>query len=164
MSERDRRNPLLGLAGWIGATAAAAALGATASTRADSFYSQLARPAWAPPSWLFGPVWTALYASMAIAAFLVWRDRGWKGARGALTLYIVQLALNAGWTWTFFAYRSGELALAEILVLLAAIVATIIGFWRVRPLAGALLLPYLAWVSFAAALTRSLWRANPDIL
>lgn len=164
MNKPARRSTLLGLAGWIGVTAAAAALGAMASIRAETFYAQLVRPAWAPPSWLFGPVWTTLYTMMAIAAFLVWRDRGWKGARRPLTLYLVQLALNAGWTWTFFAYRSGELALGEILLLLAAIVATIIGFWRVRPLAGALLLPYLAWTSFATALTWSLWRANPGIL
>lgn len=164
MNAPERRNALLGLAGWIGVTAAAAALGAMASIRAADFYSQLQRPSWAPPSWLFSPVWTTLYTLMAIAAFLVWRDRGWKGARGALTLYLVQLALNAGWTWTFFSYRSGELALAEILVLLAAIVGTTIAFWRVRPLAGALLLPYIAWTSFATALTWSLWRANPAIL
>lgn len=164
MTETARRNTLAGLVGWIAVTAAAAALGAMASVRSESFYSQLVRPSWAPPSSLFSPVWTALYALMAIAAFLVWRERGWKGARGPLTLYLVQLALNAGWTWTFFVLRSGELALGEILILLAAIVATMIGFWRVRPLAGALLIPYLAWTSFATMLTWSLWRANPGIL
>lgn len=164
MNEPQHRNTLLGLAGWIGITAAAAATGAMASVRSESFYAQLVRPAWAPPSWLFSPVWTALYTLMAIAAFLVWRDRGWKGARGPLTLYLVQLALNAGWTWMFFVLRSGELALGEILVLLAAIVATTIGFWRVRPLAGIMLVPYLGWTAFATALTWSLWRANPGVL
>lgn len=164
MTDPERRRTLLGFAGWIGVTAAAAAAGAMASIRAADFYAQLVRPSWAPPSWLFSPVWTTLYTLMAIAAFIVWRDRGWKGARGPLTLYLVQLALNAGWTWTFFSLRSGEVALAEILLLLAAIVATMIGFWRVRPVAGALLVPYLAWTSFATALTWSLWRANPGAL
>ncbi|MBA3889688.1 MAG: tryptophan-rich sensory protein [Gemmatimonadaceae bacterium] len=164
MPTSERRNVLPGLAGWLAVTAAAAAIGAMSSVRAPQFYSQLTRPDWAPPSSLFGPVWTALYTLMAIAAFLVWRDRGWRGARGPLTLYLVQLALNAAWTWLFFGLRSGPVAFAEIVLLLAAIVATMIGFWRVRPVAGALLLPYLAWTSFATALTWALWRANPGIL
>lgn len=153
-----------GLALWVGITAAAAAAGGAASVQSPAFYAQLDRPSWAPPAAIFGPVWTLLYLLMAIAAFLVWRERGRPGTRGALMLYVAQLALNAVWTWLFFAWRNGALAFADIIVLLALIVATIVAFWRIRPLAGALLLPYLAWVSFATALTWTVWRANPTLL
>ena len=151
----------LGLAGWIGISLAAGAIGGLASVRASSFYTQLSRPEWAPPSWLFGPVWTVLYVLMGIAAWLVWRERGWAGARGALTLFLVQLAANALWTWLFFAWREGGLALAEIMLLAALIVATMIAFARVRRVAALLLAPYLLWVLYATALTMAIWRANP---
>lgn len=154
---------LLAAAVIFGVTALAAAAGAAASIQAPEFYRALARPAWAPPSWLFGPVWTLLYALMALAATIVWRESAGR-ARGALTLYAVQLALNALWTWLFFAWRSGALAFAEILVLLAAIVATIVAFNRVKTIAAVLLLPYLAWTLFATALTLAVWRANPGVL
>lgn len=147
----------------FGVTALAAATGAVASTQAPEFYRALERPSWAPPSWLFGPVWTLLYALMAAAATIVWHQGGPR-VRGALSLYAVQLALNALWTWLFFAWRSGALAFAEILVLLAAIVATIVAFGRVHRLAAVLLLPYLAWTLFATALTLAIWRANPGAL
>jgi tryptophan-rich sensory protein len=153
-----------GLIGWLLVTAAAAALGGLASARAGEFYATLERPSWAPPAAVFGPVWTTLYVLMAVAAWLVWRERGFAGARVALALYLAQLALNALWTWLFFAWRQGALALAEIVVLWLALAATVVAFRRVRPLAGALLLPYLAWVSFATALTAAVWRANPDRL
>ena len=158
------RTQILGLAGWLALSFLAAAAGGIASANADGFYVQLARPAWAPPPWLFGPVWTVLYVLMAIAAWLVWKARGFAGARAALALFVVQLALNALWTWIFFAWRQGAWAFAEILVLLVLIVLTAIAFFRVRPLAGALLMPYLAWVAFAAALTYSIWQINPQLL
>jgi benzodiazapine receptor len=164
MPQPARPRQILGLAAWILICFAAAAVGGAASARAGDFYAQLDRPAWAPPSWLFAPVWTLLYLAMAVAAWLVWRERGFSGARGALTLFLVQLALNALWTWLFFAWRLGALAFAEILLLWVLIAATLILFWRVRAAAGALLVPYLAWVSFATALTLSVWRANPGIL
>lgn len=146
-------------------TYAAAALGGLASIRARDFYALLQRPAWAPPGWLFGPVWSLLYTMMAVAAWLAWRaGRDAGGAKVALTLFVLQLALNAVWTWLFFAWRRGVWATIEIVFLWLAIVATILAFWRLRPLAGALLLPYLAWVTFAAALTVSVWRRNPDLL
>ena len=154
----------LGLAGWLAVTAIAAALGGLASARAADFYSTLDRPAWAPPSWLFGPVWTVLYILIAIAAWLVWRERGWQGARGALSLFLVQLALNALWTWIFFAWRMGAVALAEIVVLALLIMATMAAFARVRTAAAVLLVPYLLWVLFATALTAAIWRANPGLL
>jgi tryptophan-rich sensory protein len=153
-----------GLAGWLLGSFAAAAAGGVASANAGDFYQQLVRPGWAPPPWLFGPVWSVLYLLMGIAAWLVWRERGFRGARAALTLFIVQLAANALWTWLFFAWRLGALAFGEILLLWVLIAATIAAFWRVRPLAGALLLPYLLWVTFAAALTFAVWRANPGLL
>ncbi|HEX6373963.1 MAG TPA: TspO/MBR family protein [Longimicrobium sp.] len=154
----------LGLAGWLLASFAAAAVGGVASAGAGDFYQQLVKPGWAPPGWLFGPVWSVLYLLMGIAAWLVWRERGFRGARGALTLFVVQLAANALWTWLFFAWRRGALAFGEILLLWVLIAATIAAFWRVRPLAGALLIPYLLWVTFASALTFAVWRMNPGLL
>lgn len=129
--------------------------------RAASFYAFLAQPSWAPPAWLFGPVWSVLYVLMAIAAWLVWRERGWRGASTALTLFVVQLAVNALWTWVFFAWHRGALALLEIVVLAGLVAATILAFWRWHRLAALLLVPYLAWVGFATALTYALWRLNP---
>lgn len=125
------------------------------------WYQSLAKPAWNPPSWIFGPVWTTLYFLMAVAAWLVWRTAGWSGRGGtALAVFLGQLVLNGMWSWLFFGlYRPGW-AFAEILLLWIAILATIVLFWRIRPLAGALLLPYLAWVSFAAVLNGTLWRMN----
>lgn len=154
----------IGLLAWTVLTFAAAAVGGFASSQAGSFYADLARPSWAPPGWLFGPVWTLLYALMAIAVWLVWRSGGFRSAGSALTLYLLQLAANAMWTWLFFAWRQGGFAFAEILVLWALIAATILAFWRVSRIAGVLLLPYLAWVSFAAALTYATWTLNPGVL
>lgn len=155
---------ITGLAGWLALTFVGAAVGSFASRSAPAFYAQLERPAWAPPAWLFGPVWTALYLLMGLAAWLVWKERGWAGARGALSLYIAQLAANSLWSWIFFAWHRGAWALAEILALAALIVATMAAFARVRRLAAALLAPYLAWVLFATALTAALWRRNPVLL
>lgn len=160
----SRNRQWMGLAGWLLASFAAAAVGGVASGNAAGFYQQLAKPAWAPPPWLFGPVWSVLYLLMGIAAWLVWRERGFAGARAALTLFVAQLAANALWTWLFFAWRRGALAFGEILLLWLLIAATIAAFWRVRPVAGALLLPYLLWVSFATALTFAVWRMNPGLL
>src|SRR5688500_16807553 len=94
---------VLGLVAWLAITSAAAAVGAVASARSREFYAQLDRPEWSPPGWVFGPVWTLLYALMAIAAWLVWRERGFSAAKVALGLFLAQLALNALWTWLFFA-------------------------------------------------------------
>jgi benzodiazapine receptor len=155
---------LLGLLAWLAACFAAAGLGALASVNAASFYQELVRPSWAPPGWLFGPVWTALYLSMAVAAWLVWRERGLRAMGGAAVLFLSQLAVNALWSWLFFAWRQGGLAFAEVLVLLALIAATVVAFWRIRPLAGVLLLPYLLWVAFASVLNYATWRLNPQLL
>lgn len=142
----------------------AAAVGGAASAGSGEFYARLTRPEWAPPAGLFGPVWTVLYAMMGVAAWLVWRERERPGARAALGLFLTQLAFNALWTWIFFAWRAGAAAFAEIVLLWVLIAATLVAFARVRPLAGILLAPYLLWVTFATALTLSLWKANPTLL
>jgi tryptophan-rich sensory protein len=154
----------LGLLLWIALCAAAGGIGAIASADAPAFYAALVKPPWSPPPQVFGPVWTVLYLSMAVAAWLVWRERGWARARGALGLFVLQLVLNALWSWLFFAWHRGALALADIVVLAALIVATLIAFARIRRLAAWLLVPYLAWVSFATALNYSVWRLNPQLL
>lgn len=154
----------LGLAAWLVLTFACAALGGLASAQAGTFYLQLQRPAWAPPAWIFAPVWSVLYLLMAIAAWLVWRAHGLRRARAALGLFVVQLAANALWTWLFFAWKQGALAFAEILLLWSLIAGTLAAFWRLQPFAGVLLLPYLAWVTFACALTFATWKLNPGIL
>ncbi len=155
---------ILGLLGWLAVTAVAAGLGSAASIQASAFYGQLAQPSWAPPAGWFGPVWSALYLLMAVAAWLVWRAAGWHGARTALTLYLAQLAVNALWSWLFFGWHLGALAFADVLLLLAMVAATLAAFWRVRPLAGALLAPYLLWVGFASALNFAVWQLNPGAL
>lgn len=155
---------IIGLVGWLLLSFAAAAIGAVASADAGSFYEQLVRPSWAPPGWLFAPVWSILYALMGVAAWLVWRSSGFSLGKTALTLFIIQLGANALWTWLYFAWRSGALAFAEILLLWCLIVATAAAFRRHNVLAALLLLPYLAWVTFASALTFSTWQLNPDLL
>lgn len=154
----------VGLVGWLMMTFVTAAIGALASVDAGAFYGQLTRPSWAPPGWLFGPVWSALYALMAVSAWWVWRARGFAGARSALVLFIVQLAANALWSWLFFVWHQGGLAFAEVLLLWCMVAATVVAFWRISALAAALLIPYLAWVTFASALTFSVWRLNPGLL
>jgi translocator protein len=154
----------LALIAWMLASFVTGAVGALATRNARDFYAGLVRPTWAPPGWIFGPVWTALYLLMGIAAWLVWRSAGWASAKSALTLYLVQLICNAAWSWIFFAWRRGALAFADIVLLLALIVATMVAFARVDRLAAILLLPYLAWVMFATALTYAIWRANGDRL
>ncbi|MEO8505756.1 MAG: TspO/MBR family protein [Acidobacteriota bacterium] len=164
MTAQEKQREVLGFVGWFVVSFAASAVGAVASIQAKSFYSQLVQPSWAPPSSVFGPVWTVLYALMAIAVWLVWRSGGFRANRTALSLFVVQLALNALWSWLFFAWHRGAWAFADIVVLWALILGTLVSFWRTRPLAGALLIPYLLWVSFAAALNYAVWQLNPQIL
>ena len=154
----------LGLAGWLLASFVVGGIGSVASINAAGFYGQLTQPSWAPPAWLFGPVWSVLFVLMAVSAWLVWRKHGFRGADAALKLYAAQLVANALWTWLFFAWQQGALALVEIAMLWLLILATILAFWRLHRLAALLLLPYIAWVSFAAALNFALWRLNPAVL
>lgn len=164
MSRMSVTHQALGLIGWLLLTFAAAAAGAMASVDAGSFYQQLSRPNWAPPGWLFAPVWSTLYFLIGISAWLVWRTHGVHKARTALTLFLCQLAANALWTWLFFVWRQGGLAFAEILLLCCLIVGTLVSFWRLHALAAVMLLPYLAWVCFASVLTFSTWQLNPGLL
>lgn len=164
MTTQEKRRQILGFVGWLVVSFAASAVGAFASIQAKSFYGQLVQPSWAPPPSVFGPVWTALYALMAIAAWLVWRSGGFRANRTALSLFLAQLALNSLWSWLFFAWHRGAWAFVDIILLWALVVATLVTFWRMRPLAGALLIPYLLWVSFASALNYAVWQLNPQIL
>jgi translocator protein len=162
MVARPLASHFVGLLGWLLVTFAAAALGAIASLEAASFYAQLARPSWAPPAGVFGPVWSVLYTLMGVAAWLVWRSPG--STKAALSLFVLQLAANALWSWLFFAWHRGALAAVEVLVLLVLIVCTAAAFWRVSRLAAVLLVPYALWVSFASLLTWSIWQRNPGVL
>lgn len=159
-----RREQITGFVAWLAACFMAAAIGGAASVEAGPFYTQLVRPDWAPPPTVFGPVWSVLYALMGIAAWMVWRIGGFGAAWIPLTLFLVQLALNTLWSWLFFGWHLGGLAFADVLLLWAAILATLVCFWRATPLAGALLIPYLLWVGFAAALNYSVWQLNPQLL
>lgn len=164
MTERSTLRQFAGLVGWLTLSFAAAAIGAVASVQAASFYARLARPPWAPPATVFGPVWSALFALMGMAAWLVWRHPGEERRSVPLALFVIQLAVNALWSWLFFAWHLGALAFADVILLLGLIAATLVAFWRVRPLAGILLLPYLAWVGFASVLTLVIWQNNPVLL
>lgn len=126
-----------------------------------AWYAGLNKPAWNPPNWVFGPVWTYLYLTMAWAASRVWRKGGWSNQRAPILVYLVQLILNASWSPIFFGLHQPGFAFAEILLLWVAIAGTLVLFLRVDRLAGFLLAPYLAWVSFAAFLNFTLWRLNP---
>lgn len=159
-----KSSDILGLFGWLALSFAVSAIGASASIEAGTFYSQLTQPAWAPPGWLFGPVWATLFTLMGIAAWLVWRTGGFAQQRWPLAAYACQLALNALWSWLFFAWKLGGPAFFEVLLLWLGIAVTLVLFWRVRRFAGLLLVPYLLWVSFAAVLNLSLWRLNPQLL
>lgn len=154
---------LLALIGWLLLTFAFAALGALGSADAAAYYAALQQPAWAPPAWLFGPVWSALYLLMALAA---WRatQAAAAHARPLGALYLLQLAINSLWSWLFFHWHQGALAFACIVVLWLLIAATAVLFGRQERLAGMLLWPYLAWVSFAGVLCWSIWQKNPALL
>lgn len=140
--------------------AAAAAGGAATYPRIEGWYVELAKPSWTPPGWIFGPVWTALYIAMAVAAWLVWRQKGFADARWPLTLFAMQLGFNVAWSWLFFGLRNPGLGLIDIFLLWFAIGATMAAFWRRSAAAGLLLAPYLAWVTFAAGLNYAIWRMN----
>ena len=132
------------------------------ATPPGEWYASLAKPAWTPPPWVFGPAWTALYLMMAVAGWRLWRRRDARPreARVALVLFAVQLALNFLWTPVFFGLQAPGPALVVIFLLFAAIAATILAAWRACRTAAALLVPYLAWVAFASALNAAIWRMN----
>jgi benzodiazapine receptor len=148
----------IGLASWLTVTFSAAWVGSW--FQPGVWYASLVKPALTPPAWVFGPVWTLLYLMMGIAAWLVWRTQGLTGALGPLGLFLVQLALNALWSYLFFGLKHPGLAFLDIVALWLAILATLVAFWRAYPAAGLLLLPYLLWVSFATYLNFQFWRLN----
>lgn len=125
-----------------------------------AWHAALVKPAWNPPNFVFAPVWTLLYALMGAAAWLVFRSASSPRRRTALALFAVQLALNAAWSWLFFGRHALGASLAEIVLLWAAILATLLAFRPVSRAAAWLLAPYLAWVTFASALTYAIWRLN----
>ena len=157
----SRGRSLLALLAFVILVAVASATASSVTQpQIDGWYAGLEKPWFNPPNWLFGPVWTALYTMMAIAGWLVWRERGLRGARGALALFGLQLALNILWSLIFFGLERPGAAFVEIAALWSAVCATMIAFWRIRPLAGWLFVPYLLWVSYAAVLNGAVWRLN----
>ncbi len=150
---------LLALLAWVLGSLGAGLIGAAASTP-GAWYAALDKPPWTPPSWVFGPVWTTLYILMGIAAWLVWERRGTADVTPALALFVAQLAINALWSWLFFGFHHIGLALMDLVALWVILLGLTALFWRVRPLAGALLLPYLLWVTFAGVLNASIWLRN----
>jgi len=161
MSAGSPQHPWLGLAVLLGVCFAVAWAGSAATTpKISGWYAGLVKPAWNPPNWLFGPVWSALYIAMAAAAWLVWRQGGLTAARRPLTWFGVQLALNGLWSWIFFGLESPGWAFVELVLLWLAIAATTVEFWRRSRAAGILFLPYLAWATFAGSLNFAIWRLN----
>lgn len=125
------------------------------------WYARLVQPALTPPGWIFAPVWTVLYALMGVAAWQVWQRAGLLAAAWPLSLYGLQLALNALWSYLFFGLRQPGLAFLDIIALWLAVLATLLAFWRYHRPAGQLLLPYLLWLSFAVYLNLGFWLLNP---
>jgi translocator protein len=155
-----RRGPFV-LLGLVAAVFLAGALGAYVTVpEIPGWYRTIVKPSWTPPDQLFGPAWTLLYIVMAVAAFLVWREPEQPARRRGLRLWWAQLAANALWSPLFFGLHFLGLALADIAVLGLLILATLAAFRRVDGLAALLMLPYLAWVGFAAALNAAIWLAN----
>jgi benzodiazapine receptor len=155
------RREIIGLVVAVLGTEAIGALsGIVAGGDFVSFYDALRKPPGTPPPAVFGPAWTILYLLIGVAAWLVWREGLTRQTALALGLFAAQLALNFAWSLIFFGQHRIGAALLEIALLWLVILATIIAFWTVRPLAGGLLVPYLAWVSFAAYLNAGIWRLN----
>lgn len=149
---------MIGLVGWLALAFSAAAVGSRFLPGA--WYATLSKPAWNPPAAVFAPVWTVLYASMGVAAWLVWRRAGFAVAGPALAAFCAQLVLNAAWSYLFFGLHRPGIAFADILALWVVILVVVLLFWRVDWRAGALMVPYLVWVGFASCLNFALWRMN----
>ena len=129
--------------------------------RPGAWYRELKKPSWCPPDWLYGPVWLALYVSIAVSGWLVWRLAGFDGAALALSVYVLQLLLNGLWSVAFFGVRRPDLALLEIVFFWLSIIITIALFHQIDETAAYVLIPYMIWVTFAVALNFRIWRLNP---
>lgn len=152
---------IIGLAIFIAICLCAGGLGAIATTpEIEGWYKTIEKPFWNPPEYIFGPVWTTLYIMMGLAAWLVWKPEGFKAAATPLILFAAQLGLNVAWSWIFFGMHQPGWAFAEIVILCLAIVVTTVSFFRRSKAAGCLMVPYLAWVSFASVLNFVIWRLN----
>ena len=140
---------------------AAALLGILATMpQIPTWYQGISKPPWTPPDWIFGPVWSLLYAMMAVAAWLIWRKVGCSAGKKPLLWFALQLALNSLWSILFFGLHSPGWALADIFLLWLAILMTMRAFWPVSTWAAMLLLPYFLWVSFASVLNATIWQMN----
>lgn len=158
-----RRIDLIKLTASLGACYLAAFIGSIfTAPEISTWYATLAKPSFAPPDWVFGPVWTALYTMMGICAYIVWRE-GLSDPRvkAAMAVFAIQLAANASWSAAFFGLRSPLAGLAVILLLWTLIALNIQKFREVSRTAGLLLIPYILWVTFAMALNFAIWRLNP---
>ncbi|WP_017583202.1 TspO/MBR family protein [Nocardiopsis valliformis] len=151
---------LMAAAAFAVAVLATALVGGSAAAGSGDVYARLDLPAWAPPSWLFSPVWIVLYVLIGVAGWLVWRAAGTQGAMVFLAVYTLQLLLNAAWTPLFFGAGLYGLAFVDIVLLAVAVAVTLLLAWRHSRTAALLLAPYLAWVCFAAALNAAIWAAN----
>lgn len=151
---------ILVLAGFLAACFVVATTAAV--FRPDAWYRALRKPSWNPPDWLFPPAWTVLYIMIAVAGWLVWRERGFSGAVLPFAAYVAQLLLNGLWSPIFFGVKRLDLAFYELTLLWASIVVCIILFAPISSTAALLLLPYLAWVSFAGLLNYTIWKLNPE--
>lgn len=149
---------MVALGGWILLALLAGMSGAAAGP--DAWYDGIRKPTWNPPGSVFGPVWTFLYITMGVAAWLVWSRRNEAAVGLALGLFVIQLLFNSAWSWIFFRFHRIDLAFYELVVLWLLVLATLRAFWSIRPAAGWLLVPYLAWVTFAGYLNFTLWRLN----
>ena len=150
---------IIALLGFFGVSFVTASSGAL--FKPGAWYESLAKPWWRPPNWLFPPAWAVLFATIAIAGWMVWGVAGLTGAAVPFLIYAVQLVLNFCWSALFFGLRRPDLAFAEVLLLWASILATIVAFHGVDPAAAWLLVPYLCWVTFAAVLNFAMMRLNP---
>ena len=164
MPARSRLVDIVGLVLFVALCLGIAALGAAVTaTSVKTWYANLAKPSFNPPDAVFGPVWTVLYVLMGIAAWRVWRIADRDTARGPLTLFALQLALNLGWSVVFFGLQKIGAAVATIVVLDVAILVTMLAFRTVDRVAALLMAPYLAWVTFATVLNIAIWRLNPTV-
>lgn len=148
----------LGLLGWLALCLATELF--AGQFRPGEWYAALEKPGWTPPDWVFPVVWTTLYLLMGVAAWQVWWRSGWRVARATLTLFLTQLVLNGLWSWLFFGLHRPGWALLDLALLWLVLLATTVAFWRQSRLAGALLIPYLLWVSYAATLNVGVWLMN----